>query len=375
MNHVKVLLISNGFQPNYEKAFANGLAANGVQVILVSSDRTLTGELDASVSVINLRGSQDPTRPSWKKAANLLRYICVLLQHIRRERYPVVHLTGLYLTRNVLAGYLEWIGYRLLVSRFFMTVHNVLPHGRHGMWYHLLHRGIYRLPHVLVVHTVKMKTDLVQKFGVSEARIVVMAHGVDAVPDTLTVPNPSKVLRVLLFGQLHPYKGVDLFLLSLRHCGDIPIDVVIAGNCRDSKYAREVDKLLANTQPNHTLRWIRGFIPEEEVARYFESSDVVVLPYRHIDQSGVLFTAFRFGVPVITTDVGSFRENVPPFAGLIVDRPEQLAIAAAVREFYGRRDKFDRHRIRTHAKASAWSLSVAPLIEAYRNRLAEAKAP
>lgn len=62
---MKVLLVSNGFQPNYEKAFANGLAANGVDVVLVSSDRTLIGELAQSVEAVNLPGSQSPHHITW----------------------------------------------------------------------------------------------------------------------------------------------------------------------------------------------------------------------------------------------------------------------------------------------------------------------
>jgi len=34
----------------------------------------------------------------------------------------------------------------------------------------------------------------------------------------------------------------------------------------------------------------------------------VVLPYREIDQSGVLFTALAFGKPLLLSDVGGFPE-------------------------------------------------------------------
>lgn len=362
---MKALLISHGFQPSYEKGFANGLAANGCDLTLVASDRTLVHLIDERVRVINLRGSQDSSRPAWKKAINILRYIVALVRHIRAGGYDVVHLTGLFMTRNVLAGYFEWMGYRLLSQRFFMTVHNILPHGRHGHWYRLLHHFIYRLPHKLVVHTHQMRSALIDDFDIPEGRIVVMPHGVDVVPHRLMVPTPSDALRVLLFGSLSRYKGVDLLLSALAHCPELPVAITLVGESRDAVYAQEIEALIAGLDPPQTVHWHRGFVPETDVAGYFESSDVAVLPYRHIDQSGVLFTAFRFGVPVIATDVGAFRESLPNFAGLIADRPEPVALAACLRDFHARRGAFDRQRIRAHAQSMAWEYCVVPLLAAY----------
>ena len=51
-------------------------------------------------------------------------------------------------------------------------------------------------------------------------------------------------------------------------------------------------------------------IPDEEAELYFKAADAVVLPYKHIFQSGVLFLAHSFGVPVIASDVGSFRKDI-----------------------------------------------------------------
>ena len=57
-----VILLSHGFQSEYEAGFANGLARNGVHVILIGSDTTLRDRIESSVKIINLRRSQDPRR-------------------------------------------------------------------------------------------------------------------------------------------------------------------------------------------------------------------------------------------------------------------------------------------------------------------------
>jgi glycosyltransferase involved in cell wall biosynthesis len=43
---------------------------------------------------------------------------------------------------------------------------------------------------------------------------------------------------------------------------------------------------------------------------YFKAADVLALPYKQVFQSGLLFLASSFGLPVIATDVGSFAEEI-----------------------------------------------------------------
>ena len=57
-----------------------------------------------------------------------------------------------------------------------------------------------------------------------------------------------------------------------------------------------------------TVRWVPRFVADDEVAAYFRRADLVVLPYREIDQSGVLFTALAFGAPLVLSAVGGFPE-------------------------------------------------------------------
>lgn len=362
-----VLLISNGFQPSYEKAFANGLANQGVNVVLIASDRTLSADLDARIQVINLRGSQDPLRSPVAKARNIVRYVVALARHIRHSNYDVVHLTGLFVTGNHTAGLVEWAYYRLATKRFFMTVHNLLPHNRHTIYNRFLYRLIYKLPHVLVVHTAKMKAALSTEFGVDPSRIHLMEHGIDALPEKLRTPIASPMLRILSFGSLSPYKGTDLLLQALNHIDDTAIHLVIAGECRDDIYRHHIEQLINSVNDLHSVVWDRGFVAEDRVGDYFENTDVTILPYRHIDQSGVLFTSFRFGTPLVVTDVGSFRDYLPDYAGIVADEPTAEALAKAIREFACKRTTFDRKRIREHAQHMTWPNVVRPLVQVYRS--------
>ena len=51
-------------------------------------------------------------------------------------------------------------------------------------------------------------------------------------------------------------------------------------------------------------------IPDEDVATFYRSADLVVLPYRRIYQSGVLLMAMSYGVPVVVSDLKGMTETV-----------------------------------------------------------------
>ena len=56
------------------------------------------------------------------------------------------------------------------------------------------------------------------------------------------------------------------------------------------------------------MRFVPRFVPDAEMPAYFRRADVVALPYREIEQSGVLYTALAFGSPLLLSAVGGFPE-------------------------------------------------------------------
>jgi glycosyltransferase involved in cell wall biosynthesis len=56
------------------------------------------------------------------------------------------------------------------------------------------------------------------------------------------------------------------------------------------------------------VRFVPEFVPDVDAAAYFRRADLVVLPYREIEQSGVLYTALAFGRPLLLSAVGGFPE-------------------------------------------------------------------
>ncbi len=79
-----------------------------------------------------------------------------------------------------------------------------------------------------------------------------------------------------------------------------------------------------------------GYVPFSEVAGYFAAADVLVLPYRHVSQSGVLFLALAHGLPVVATRVGALPEVLRDGeSGLLVPPESPRALAEALVRLFG----------------------------------------
>ena len=79
---------------------------------------------------------------------------------------------------------------------------------------------------------------------------------------------------------------------------------------------------------------VNEFVPNEEVAKYYEVSDVVILPYRSATQSGILNVAYGFNKPVIVTDVGGLAEFVDEGkTGFVVEPDSPGSIVEGVKNF------------------------------------------
>ncbi|MBE2185694.1 MAG: glycosyltransferase [Rhodothermales bacterium] len=153
----------------------------------------------------------------------------------------------------------------------------------------------------------------------------------------LGLPNER---TLLFFGYIRPYKGLDVLLEAMpdihRKTG---ARLIVAGefyNNEDELRGRVKALGLdgADGKPP-VVRFFSQYIPNEEVHHYFSAADALVQPYRSATPSGVAQTAFFFGKPMVTTNLGVFAEVVPDgVAGVLVPPEDPQALADGVARFY-----------------------------------------
>src|SRR4051812_28589120 len=188
----------------------------------------------------------------------------------------------------------------------------------------------------VVVHSEHGAGRLSADFGVAPDRLRVIPHGAF---DYLTrqedeVPLPAELQEVegpvvLAFGLIRPYKGTDVLLRAFER---VPgAELWIVGMPR---MPMEELRELADRAPER-VRFIDRFIPDAEIPAFMRRADVVVLPYRNIEQSGVLYTALAFGRPLVLSAVGGFSEIGQRGAARLVPPEDPAALAEAIKELIG----------------------------------------
>ncbi len=150
----------------------------------------------------------------------------------------------------------------------------------------------------------------------------------------------SKLL--LFFGYVRKYKGLDLLIDALAELvkKDSTYKLLAAGEFYDDeKYYRDKVESL---KLGNSVKLLNKFIPNEEVAKYFQPSDLVVLPYRSATQSGILNLAYGFYKPVLVTNVGGLAEFVDDGkTGYVINPDSQKDLIDGIINFFAQREKIN----------------------------------
>ncbi|ULR42317.1 glycosyltransferase family 4 protein [Rhizobium sp. K102] len=186
----------------------------------------------------------------------------------------------------------------------------------------------------LVVHGQGLKRMVLDRYAKSPDCVHVLSHpsilryAELARRQKMAPRDANGTIRVLLFGRIFAYKGLEHLVRAEAMLKDVlpNLRVTVAG--RGDNPA--IFLPLMGDADRYDIR--NRFIEDAEVAQLFLDTDMVVLPYTEASQSGVLNLAAAFGKPVIVTDVGELRETVQPNGlGMVVPPGDAKGLAAAIR--------------------------------------------
>jgi glycosyltransferase involved in cell wall biosynthesis len=338
--HVHVVDPS-AYTPPYDHALCAALAATGLDVRLFTS-RFAYGPVAPASGYAReerfYRCARGAPSSRLRRATKLAEHVPDMLGYRRAARAAdLVHFQWLAL-QHVDAHLLP--RGRPLV----LTAHDILPREpRAGQL--AAQRRLFDRFDAVVVHSAHGRRRLVDELGIAAERVHVIAHGVlDHLVDRPSRPLPDELAAVarpvvLCFGLVRPYKGIDVLLDAWDAAWDAELWIV--GMPR-----MDIAPLRAAAGPN--VRFVDRFVGDDELGAYFRRADVVVLPYREIDQSGVLFTALAFGRPLVLSDVGGFAEIG---AGRLVPPGEAEPLREALRAVLA--DPAERERLAGESRRAA----------------------
>lgn len=145
----------------------------------------------------------------------------------------------------------------------------------------------------------------------------------------------AKTPMLLFFGFVREYKGLKYLLKALPHIREkIPdIRLWVVGDFGSDK--ADYMKLIEENRIQASVTVVEGYVPDQEVEKYFAASDLVVLPYISATQSAIAQIAYGFEKPVVVTNVGGLPDVVEDHVtGYVVEKEDEKALAEAVINFF-----------------------------------------
>lgn len=359
------LVDPSAFTPPYDRALAAALARAGADVQLLTS-HFLYGPVPPAEGYAveecfyrrsSRRGLDAPARRIFK---------------------AVEHLADMRRFRQLAGGdviHYQWLTMPALDARLLpharprvMTAHYVLP-PRPSRRQMATARSVFGRMDAVIAHSEHGAARLRDVVGLDPGAVRVIAHGAF---DYLTRLPDEKPLAaelegaegpvILFFGLLRPYKGLDTLLEAFRRIEGAELWVV--GNPRMD--VEPLRRLAA--EASGRARFVTRFVDEGEIPAIFRRADVVVLPYRDAEHSGVLYTGLAFGKPMVLTSVGGFPEVAAQGAARLVPPEDPSALAAVLSELVA--DETAREELAAAATAAArgpysWDRIAAETLELY----------
>jgi len=232
---------------------------------------------------------------------------------------------------------------RMPRARIFLSLHSTTYISRAVIPEKMLRRSL-QCADCIMVNSLFLKEYLVRRYHELGAKIFVNHLGVNVEqfePRWSEGGNHKRMewlhrqglagRKIILFvGRLKPQKGVHHLLESMRSIASLEPSAILVivgsafyGSNRRTAYVRKLEKM-AKRIPRH-VRFV-PYVPYDEIARWFNISDVVVVPSSKNEAFGLVnVEAMAAGVPVIAANAGGIREIVQHGVTGYLANPSQLA--------------------------------------------------
>jgi glycosyltransferase involved in cell wall biosynthesis len=191
-------------------------------------------------------------------------------------------------------------------SRTLVICHNVMPHERRPGDVALT-RVLLRRAGTVLVHSpdqAALARSLAPRANIAVAP---MPPHLPVTPEHIAERVATPGVRLLFFGIVRPYKGLDVLLRALAGVPET-ITLTVAGEFWGG--TTETERLIADLGIEQRVTLRPGYVPASEIPELFAAADALVMPYREATASQNALLAFAHGIPVITTTAGSLGEHV-----------------------------------------------------------------
>jgi beta-1,4-mannosyltransferase len=204
---------------------------------------------------------------------------------------------------------------RVRGTRLIWTIHNLEPHENA---YPKLAHWLYRMLMVHLDAAICLSPSAVRSLherhrDSSRFPTYVISHGHfrRVYPDAVSQAQARRHLGIdsgpllLSLGQLRRYKNLGALIRCFREAAPPDWRLIIAGEPRDRGLADELARSASGCQHIYISA---DFIEDHQLQMFLRASDLVVLPYREILNSGTAILALSFDCPVLVPSKGAMAD-------------------------------------------------------------------
>lgn len=298
----KILVVDfNATAPTYTYYFVGGLQGYGMKVDVLGVENKAFTEIH-SEHKINYIG--------FNLGNKLLTYIANWFKLlVISKKYNAVHFQWLpmlnYASTELVL--LRWLKKRQ--PNLFYTVHNFFPHDTIKEKVQKRYLDLYAMFGTLVVHTESTAQKIKRYVGTK--KIIAIKHGYFFAEFRKTSIVTRKYDLAML-GTLLPYKGIEDAIEAvarLKRSNNKLVKLLLAGKCKEP-FLRSLQDLVKVNGLEDQVEFDIGFLPVPRLLAYYNETKLSVMPYREIEQSGVLYTSLGMGVPIVGYETGGLADMV-----------------------------------------------------------------
>lgn len=210
---------------------------------------------------------------------------------------------------------------------FFMNNKNVV-HGFHDVEHHsgIKFRFLYEKLNLLRSKIYKHYIT----FSKNQQSILKNRYGKDSVcvgmsikdfgNSYLKTDDFNTKIKLLFFGKIGEYKGLDNLIDCMEECHEEGINNIQLSICGKGNFWNECIKHI-KTKELYNLQ-IR-FIDNSEIADLMSSHHFIILPYRNVTNSGPMMIGLNYCLPLVAPNIGSFKDVYSNKEGILYS-PGQL---------------------------------------------------
>ncbi len=197
-----------------------------------------------------------------------------------------------------------WLVVHVLGVKLVWTLHNIMPHDSPDDGVYLKARRYFaKKVDWIRVFSPTTVTDAASILSISEDKFIIVPEGsyVSYYPNTtnresarnkFSISTDSKV--VLFFGSIRPYKGIEDLIIAFKNIN--VGHLIIAGNCTNKSYANSLLDLIGESK---SITFHSRGVSLTDIQFYMSCANVVVLPFKKIENSGSAILAMGFSKPIV----------------------------------------------------------------------------